>query len=89
MDDVMRAMLGDHEAAERLTERGDLIPCSCGSNGRYIHRQDMGYKVACDGVICGNETLWFGDKKTAAHVWNTRAPLLTAAQMEALERMEE
>ena len=28
MDDVTRAMLGDHEAAERLTERGELLPCS-------------------------------------------------------------
>lgn len=29
MTDIQRAMLGDHEAAARLTEQGVLIPCPC------------------------------------------------------------
>ena len=27
LTDIQRAMLGDHEAAARLTEQGALIPC--------------------------------------------------------------
>ena len=28
MDDTKRALLGDHEAAKRLTETGVLVPCA-------------------------------------------------------------
>ena len=28
MDDVRAALLGDHEAAKRLTDAGVLLPCS-------------------------------------------------------------
>ena len=28
--DVKRALLGDHEAARRVTEQGVLLPCMCG-----------------------------------------------------------
>ena len=28
MDDTKLALLGDHEAAKRLTEAGVLVPCS-------------------------------------------------------------
>ena len=32
MDDIKRAMLGDQEAAKRLTDAGVLVPCPmCGS----------------------------------------------------------
>ena len=31
MDYITRAMLGDHDAAARLTEQGALIPCRCGA----------------------------------------------------------
>lgn len=35
MDDKMRALLGDHEAAKRLTEAGVLLPCAhCGAAGK-------------------------------------------------------
>ena len=31
MNDVKRALLGDHEAAKRLTDAGGLLPCPfCG-----------------------------------------------------------
>nr|DAP75506.1 MAG TPA: restriction alleviation protein [Caudoviricetes sp.] len=33
MDDIKRALLGDHEAARRLTDAGVLLPCPfCGGN---------------------------------------------------------
>ena len=31
LTDIQRAMLGDHDAAARLTERGELLPCRCGA----------------------------------------------------------
>ena len=35
MDDITRAMLGDHEAADRLTSLGALLPCLfCGGTAR-------------------------------------------------------
>lgn len=30
MDDKTRALLGDKEAAKRLTDAGVLLPCMCG-----------------------------------------------------------
>lgn len=36
MDDVTRALQGDHEAAKRLTEQGVLLPCPwCGGEVIY------------------------------------------------------
>lgn len=32
MNDITLALLGDHAAQERITERGELLPCPlCGS----------------------------------------------------------
>lgn len=36
MYDIQLALLGDHEAAKRLTDQGIIIPCpKCGNPGRY------------------------------------------------------
>lgn len=38
MTDIQRAMLGDHDAAARMTEQGALLPCPfCGKSGRLTH----------------------------------------------------
>lgn len=29
LDDITLALLGDHDAAQRVTERGELLPCPC------------------------------------------------------------
>lgn len=96
MDDITRAMLGDHEAAERVTERGELLPCPhCKSNAimlkmRGIKRFFFNPTVkrpTC--TKCGATVfIWFSGKN-AIRNWNTRATLLTPEQMDALERMEE
>lgn len=36
MDDIKLALLGDHEAARRLTDAGVLLPCMCGG-ARVFH----------------------------------------------------
>ena len=81
MDDIKLAMLGNHEAAKRLTKKGVLIPCCCGDEAHIKHDKEQGYKVCCGSLICGNETLWWGDKGTAIKIWNTRA----AVEMEGME----
>ena len=36
MDDIKRALLGDHEAAKRLTDAGVLVPCpKCGKSAQF------------------------------------------------------
>ena len=62
MTDEQKALLGDHEAAKRLTEQGVLVPCpGCGWTGPMR------------------------DAPTKARLaWNTRAPILSAEEMEML-----
>ena len=49
MTDEKRALLGDHEAAKRLTAAGVLLPCpGCGGENAK-HRAVMG-KALCMGL---------------------------------------
>ena len=36
MTDILKALLGNKEAAKRLTEAGVLVPCMCGG-ARVFH----------------------------------------------------
>lgn len=90
LDDIKRALLGDKEAAKRLTDAGVLLPCPfCGGNkggidgtillwessGLYAHKRTG--KCVLDGAIIYN----LAD-------WNTRTQNLSAEEMEMLEGME-
>lgn len=46
MDDIKRALLGDHDAAKRLTERGELLPCPYCKNESVIHEVEAIAKYA-------------------------------------------
>lgn len=86
MTDTRFALLGDHAAQERLTERGELLPCpGCKSENciaRFLFRECW---YEC--YDCG----WKGpseyDQETARKSWNTRAPILTPEQIKRLEGM--
>ncbi|OUQ16779.1 hypothetical protein B5E80_18870 [Flavonifractor sp. An135] len=87
MDDKTLALLGDSAAAERLTERGELLGCpSCKS-------QDIRMMVAGDMVcpIC-NDCCYAGTfkrgERNARIAWNTRAPILTPIRMALLQIAE-
>lgn len=42
MDEIRRALLGDHKAAKRLTEQGVLLPCPwCRKNAVFIGVHDL------------------------------------------------
>ena len=86
MDDVKLALLGNKEAAKRLTEAGVLVPCCCGRKA-HIKKRDkiIAYKVCCESISCGNETMWWPDEATAIRVWNTRAPILSESELKKLE----
>ena len=82
MDDIKLAMLGSKEAARRLTEAGALLPCP-GCRG-----EDAKYRavMACVMIECPCGFMAAGyDLEEARQIWNTRAPILSAEEMERLE----
>ena len=86
MTDIQRAMLGDHEAAARLTEQGMLLECPfCGGEAmvEYDTTEPFEYAVFCGD--CGVMPTTSEDEQVARLAWNTRAPLLTPEQIERLE----
>lgn len=98
MTDTEKALLGDREAAKRLTDAGVLVPCPCcGGNARvryigngsgplgYISNVYMRSKpgfVMCD--KCELQTSRNMRACRAVSKWNTRAPILSEREMEML-----
>ena len=91
MDDITRAMLGDHDAAERLTEQEVLIPCRCGATPTLFGDRfntgsaELHCIVVCQ---CRSRTNMREGRRAAILDWNTRAPILSSEEMEMLEGME-
>lgn len=88
MDDIKLALLGDREAAKRLTDTKVFLPCKkC--NGADIHFIRMGpnkYQTMC--FSCGNVGITKRGKYDARLAWNTRAPILSSEEMEMLHGKE-
>lgn len=69
MTDIQRALLGDHDAAARLTEQGVLIPCPC-CKGEAVLAYSLGpyymlsVRVKCKS--CGHQTVpaYYGNNGT-------------------------
>ena len=111
MDDIKLAMLGDKEAAKRLTDAGVLVPCPmCGKYARFDtvmtsecgmkrgwkfqigcssckHHTDL-YEVEAKLSVSGDLYTVKDERPNAILEWNTRAPILSAEEMEMLEGME-
>lgn len=88
MNDVRLAMLGDGAAQERLTERGELLPCPmCGKTGvlRSINSNKT-FFACCP--ACGLMTRAYKGHEKASLAWNTRAPIMSSEEMEMLEGVE-
>lgn len=87
MDDIKKAMLGDREAQQRLTERGELLPCPfCGGDAMTRNFGGNGTKfVSCDQCYCDGAI--GRTKEEAIENWNTRPALLTLEQIKRLEEM--
>lgn len=100
MDDYRRALLGDREVAKRLTDAGKLLPCHrCGGRAEFEEQVEAplrrGVKASVR-VICTRcrfaltlSARWEMESADARmrliELWNTRAPILSAEEMEMLE----
>ena len=85
MTDIKHALLGDHEAAKRLTDAGVLVPC-CGKAPNFHHFVGLGaWAVECsvNGHI-HNTTLCSSEYESRL-AWNTRAPILSESELKKLE----
>ena len=85
MDDIKLAMLGSKEAAKRLTEVGVLLECPfCGGEAmvEYDTIEPFEYAVFCGD--CGVMPATSEDEQLARLAWNTRAPALSAEELEEL-----
>lgn len=87
MDDIKLAMLGNKDAAKRLTDAGVLLPCAhC--RGRAILIEGTFQAPGKYGVVCGEcfcATTWCVTKEDAIGRWNTRAPILSGSEREMLD----
>lgn len=90
MTDTQRALLGDREAAKRVTEAGELLPCPrCGKIGVVYKYPGEDWKEPYTAKCQENDCFWIGKdyptRRQAIREWNTRAPLLTPTQLALLE----
>lgn len=93
MDDLKKALLGDHEAAKRLTDAGVLVPCPMCKGDEVLVRSVSGTfdsgrittkkYTQCRG--CFLQTAFYNTGKEARLAWNTRAPILSAEELKKLE----
>ena len=91
-----RALLGDREAQEAITARGELLPCFCGRNPNLSttalsSAPGVYATLQCD---CGIIMNVYGEVTTETALklirkWNTRTTLLTPTQMAVLEKLED
>lgn len=85
MDDIRRALLGDHEAAKRLTDAGVLLACPICGKASVLHSIDNCMTVYAACPACGLMTRAYKRHEKARLAWNTRAPILSAEEMEMLD----
>ena len=101
MADKQKALLGDHEAAKRLTETGyfkasgDLALCRCPFCGsedvvyeRYLHTAGYRWRVVCMSCMASIDPGYAQQRIVVQRMWNTRAPILSAEEMEMLHEKE-
>ena len=84
MDDIKLAQLGNKEAAKRLTDAGVLVPC-CGEAPKlhcFMGLRAWAVECSVNGHI--HNTPLCDSEHEARLAWNTRAPILSAEEMEML-----
>ena len=92
LDEVTLALLGDRAAQERITARGELLPCPfckgkvfaiSGFGGLMFFKcKECGCIASFDNHRCNSS------KQESTKQFNTRAPILSAEETEMLEGME-
>lgn len=88
MDDIKLAMLGNKEAAKRLTEKGVLVPCMwCGKTPTEddLYYGWGKYRFFHDCKKAGPMRVGGKTRFDVCLAWNTRAPILSESEMEKLK----
>ena len=86
MGDMTRALLGDHEAAKRLTDAGVLVPCPfCNGSADIEYDTIEPYQFVAYCQNCGVYEGTYDTEKQARLAWNTRAPILSSREMEMID----
>ena len=88
MEDIKLALLGDREAQEAITAMGVILDCPC-CGGKADCWEDTGNRKGFVQCVDCELTIQSTSKEAAIAEWNHRAPLLTPAQMAALDMPEE
>lgn len=92
MKDEKAALLGDHEAARRLTEAGALLPCPMCKGDEILVRSVSGAfdsgKISTKKYTqcrsCFLQTTFYNTEKETRLAWNTRAPILSESELKKL-----
>ena len=84
-NDIKLALMGDHEAAKRLTDAGVLLACPMCGKASVLHSIDNCKTVYAVCPACGLMTRACKGHEKARLAWNTRAPILSAEEIERLE----
>lgn len=88
MDDIKLALLGNKEAAKRLTDAGVIVPCpGCGGENivDWYRHNEVWYQ--CDDCDWQGPSVYsegFADTENARLAWNTRAPILSDSDLKKL-----
>ena len=86
MDDIKLALLGNKEAAKRLTEAGVLLPCPfCGGDAMMEYDTMEPFEWAAFCGDCGVMPTTSEDEQVVRLAWNTRAPILIESELKKLE----
>ena len=86
LTDIQRAMLGDHDAAARLTEQGVLLPCPwCNRTPEVEYDVLVPFEWVAICPLCGVYPGCCDTEAQARLAWNTRAPILGEREMERLD----
>ena len=87
--DALLALLGDQDAALRLSKKGSLLPCPwCGGENILTSYDSLSSHCECASCCTHGPSVWDGTREEAILAWNTRAPILSEREMETLEEME-
>ena len=85
MTDTEKALLGDREAAKRLTEKGVLLSCPMCGKASVLHSIDNCKTVYAACPACGLMTRAYKGHYKARLAWNTRAPILSESELKKLK----
>ena len=88
MTDTEKALLGNREAAKRLTDAGMLLPCPWCSNTPTeddLIGHWQGYTIYHQCKQVGPMRVNAKTRYKVCLAWNTRAPILSAEEMEMLD----